>query len=464
MRKEDCRAGLLFFRFRTKRYEIDGWPSVLAISTKGQSFASSPLSFVIIMLALSFVIISCHNNETEPATSELKLIADDVGVTEVWLRLNVSDRVSQGTLSVTRDDSTIFLTDAIRSDTLVYCTSLLPNHSYEFKAKLTTKTYPFNLISSVVLTTLDTTSHNFTWRIDTLGDGNSSTLNDVVIVNDTLAYAVGEIYLNDSAGHVDPAAYCVAIWNGTSWKLKRLYYGGTNLIVSVRGICVFNKNDIWLAAGSIFHWDGLSTQTELRFSRLALPDPNGTVEKLWGMTSSDLYGVGNAGTVVHNGTGSWQIQESGTRSAILNIWGNARTILAVTGDKRILRLSTSSVQDTLAWGGDYIRGIWLDEPRPVYLSGTGVWRHDEALWREMSGLSVQFYTGVRGDGSNNIFAIGWGGMVVHFNGVTWHRFPELSDPSWEFEALAVGRNAIAAVGFEGVSIGGRAIVALGKNQ
>jgi hypothetical protein len=82
----------------------------------------------------------------------------------------------------------------------------------------------------------------------------------------------------------------------------------------------------------------------------------------------------------------------------------------------------------------------------------------------MSGLSVQFYTGVRGDGSNNIFAIGWGGMVVHFNGVTWHRFPELSDPSWEFEALAVGRNAIAAVGFEGVSIGGRAIVALGKNQ
>ncbi|MBI3006249.1 MAG: hypothetical protein HYY49_12660, partial [Ignavibacteriales bacterium] len=41
----------------------------------------------------------------------------------------------------------------------------------------------------------DTTSHNFTWTIDTVGDGNSSVLYDVAIINDTLAYAVGEIYL-----------------------------------------------------------------------------------------------------------------------------------------------------------------------------------------------------------------------------------------------------------------------------
>ena len=46
----------------------------------------------------------------------------------------------------------------------------------------------------------DTTSHNFLWTLDTLGDGNSSTLYDVAIINDTLAYAVGEISVRNSIG------------------------------------------------------------------------------------------------------------------------------------------------------------------------------------------------------------------------------------------------------------------------
>jgi len=36
----------------------------------------------------------------------------------------------------------------------------------------------------------DTTNHEFTWQTFTLGDGGSSVLYDVAIINDTLAYAV----------------------------------------------------------------------------------------------------------------------------------------------------------------------------------------------------------------------------------------------------------------------------------
>jgi hypothetical protein len=53
----------------------------------------------------------------------------------------------------------------------------------------------------------DTTSHNFSWEITQLGDGGGSSLYDVAIINDKLAYAVGEIRLKDSTGQWDPAIY-----------------------------------------------------------------------------------------------------------------------------------------------------------------------------------------------------------------------------------------------------------------
>ena len=39
----------------------------------------------------------------------------------------------------------------------------------------------------------------------------------VTIVNDTLAYAVGEVFTIDSAGQESNPAYNLARWNGTSW-------------------------------------------------------------------------------------------------------------------------------------------------------------------------------------------------------------------------------------------------------
>jgi hypothetical protein len=48
--------------------------------------------------------------------------------------------------------------------------------------------------------TIDTTSHNFTWEFDTLGGGSSSAWYDDRIINDTLVYAVGGIFIRDSTG------------------------------------------------------------------------------------------------------------------------------------------------------------------------------------------------------------------------------------------------------------------------
>src|SRR5690606_22124198 len=161
----------------------------------------------------------------------------------------------------------------------------------------------------------DTTSHLINWVVEDIGEP-GSILRDVAIINDTLAYAVGEIHRNDTL-------YNLAKWNGLVWEFRKLYYNTNSTISSIRGIFVYSSNNIWLAAGSVFHWDGVSSTVQLSFSRLDLSDPNGTIEKLWSLSNSMIYGVGNSGIIVLYDGNQWQEFESGTNINLRDIWGSS---------------------------------------------------------------------------------------------------------------------------------------------
>ena len=68
----------------------------------------------------------------------------------------------------------------------------------------------------------DTTSHVVQWQLpDTLGI--RGVIRDVWVFNKNNAWAVGEIYLNDSTGKLDDAnPYNAAQWNGSKWVIKRI--------------------------------------------------------------------------------------------------------------------------------------------------------------------------------------------------------------------------------------------------
>jgi hypothetical protein len=256
------------------------------------------------LLAFSLSGLACKENPpTPPYVPTIFLSADDVGVTDAWLKITRDTPHPTQDILLKRDGQTIF-SDLrfLTSDTLIADDSLFPKQTYTYKVYALSEGTLTDSSDLLTITTMDTTSHNFTWEIDTLGDGNSSVLYDVTIVNDTLVYAVGEIYKRDSTGQFENEPYGLAIWNGIDWKLKKLYYrissGDTIVLSNIRGILYVSSSEIWFAAGSIFRWDGVSPITLLSFSRLNLPDPNATIEKLWGTSNTNLYGVGNAGTIV----------------------------------------------------------------------------------------------------------------------------------------------------------------------
>jgi hypothetical protein len=355
------------------------------------------------------------------------------------------------------------------NDSLFVDEGLLPNKTYSYT--LTVQSFT----ATAQATTMDTTSHNWQWQMATLGDGNGSSLNDVTIINDTLAFAVGEIYFQN-----DPVPYCIAIWNGKEWVLKRLYYYNPNYqatlpLYSVQGIFVFSATDVWLAAGSIFHWNGKDSLTEFSFNRLTLPDPNATVTKLWGSSKSDLYGVGGAGTIVHfNANSTWQKIESGTVLPINDIWGaynekaKANEILCIASrtdqneGKKLLMIKQQSAivlpDSGLSW---MLTSAWFVPNRKYYIAGDGFYELNKIgpIWYRNTALPPYQKSSVRGDRFNNVIVVGAFGLTLFYNGARWQSFHEKTYLSaGSYVKVSIKNNLIVAVGYSG----NKGVVAIGK--
>ena len=147
------------------------------------------------LLALLLSNFACKDGPIESTVHRtLQLSTEDVGVTDAWIRVRCLGSGVPATLSVTRNGQKIFTIPYALLDTVLIDEGLLPKHAYTYNFYLLRDTMTDDSAQALTVTTMDTTSHNFTWEIDTLGDGGSSVLRDVAIINDTLAYAVGEIY------------------------------------------------------------------------------------------------------------------------------------------------------------------------------------------------------------------------------------------------------------------------------
>jgi hypothetical protein len=417
--------------------------------------------FTLALTCIAFTSTDCKHTPTGPNNPAFALTVEDASCTEAWLKLSVTNMTNPAV--VLKRDSTVLDTLLLTTaDTTIVDENLLPSHTYTYTAQLLNSSTTVNSTAQVQARTMDTTSHSFSFTTTVLGDGSSSsTFNDVAIINDTLAYAVGSIYQGGSV-------YNLAKWNGSNWQLIQLYYNGNNLIVPIRGISYFGSNDVWLSAGGVFHWDGVSSQAQLSFSRLTLPDPNATVEKLWGTSSSSLYGVGNSGTIVHYNGSSWSKIESGVSEDIQDIYGynNATTgqstVLCVSstvdygGTENILTLTNTSVTkiatNDLPWS---IRGVWLAD-NSYYVVGSGMFHkrmlRDTAWQRFDQGLTPNYVEAIRGNARNDIAAVGDYGTVLHYNGVTWNNYTQqINLPGSILYAVSIQHNQIIAVGMLGNS-------------
>jgi hypothetical protein len=166
-----------------------------------------------------FAILQCNSVEPPPPpngekpTLELKL--EDVSCIEAWLTLTTTNLQLPATITLKQYNPTgdtlskDFMLNT--QDSLLYIDSLLPNQTYQYQVSSIENPANSNELS---VTTMDTTSHNFTFETFAFGDISNSYLFDVVIINENNIWAVGEILIADTSA-TGYTKYNAVHWDGS---------------------------------------------------------------------------------------------------------------------------------------------------------------------------------------------------------------------------------------------------------
>lgn len=296
-------------------------------------------------------------------------------------------------------------------------------------------------------------------------------LYDVTIINDTLVYAVGEIYKRDSLGNWDPQPYNLARWDGSSWNVQKVpyYHQGQPFYSPIRAVFAFNANDIWFGIGNLIHWNGQG------FISVALP--SGVwgpyrVNKIWGH-DGEIWIVGDGGSIAHRSvSGTWRRLESGTDVTLLDVWGSPDgSVVWACGFEDfkptvLLRYAGNAWEkvyedtdhrfmvryDSLS--GVLVSGYAASSKTFFVLSPSGLYRLRDgfAPAAQRYSFASTFFPGfpfcLAGDGMNNLVVAGEFAMLAHFNGVTWRYHNFLYDPNRRLRSVALRGNVLVAVGVQ----------------
>jgi hypothetical protein len=420
------------------------------------------LLFISLVFCFSFLLFnSCHERGPLFPPPALGLGLRDFSCTEAWIEVQVGNNDKTANIYIKKDDEIIKTITLGQSDSIFYFDNLLPNASYKFDA-VTYDDGKEIKSNPVTFTTLDTTSHNFTWQTFEFGQHSSSTFYDVSIIDENNIWAVGEIYMNDSLGNPDPKRYNAAIWNGTGWEIIRVpyVYQGQPFYNPIQSVCAFSDNDIWFCGNGVIHWDGNTF--------IPMPIPINVwgpyqMNKIWGSCSNDLYAVGNNGNIAHYNGSSWTKIASGTSLPFQDIWGvtsnsEETQILAIasnkfsTGGKYLVKINgniATHLNDLISTAVS-LSGTWFTLNKKYYLVGDGIyskhslsdnkWQIDQIIYQ------IQYYPySIRGNNINDIIVSGEAGTISHFNGISWKIFNGISIYD-RLLSVSVRNNIVIAVG------------------
>ncbi len=406
---------------------------------------------MIVGLILQLGGFACKDNPSGSNIPNAGLTVVDVEVTEAWIR--VSSIISNGSkdLALTQDGRRFVTTRFFGPDTTIYADSLMPGRTYVFGARIKAD-YAFLSDSiSLAVRTLDTTGHEFDVTIDTLGDA-ASALYDVAVINDSLAYAVGEIYYRDSTGQFNTDPFNFLTWNGKSWTLQQ-----SATYVQLRAVFAFSSTDVWVGSSAPYHWDG----TRWHGYNVAGVF-GGYIKKFWGTSSSNLYMVGTNGSIAHFDGVIWHNLSSRITGTIQDISGirnpadGSLDILSVAaevtsmGDQMILRIVGNHVVGTVEGVPDRrFYSIWFANPSRIFSCGDGVFtRGPDNVWKEIAGINVLpvFTEKLRGTASNDLFVVGDFGAVAHYNGLNFQRYPHAAAAA-VYASVDFKGNTMFAVGY-----------------
>jgi hypothetical protein len=420
---------------------------------------------VVSSLLLVAIIISCNTTEPIPVDQNITLSEIDAAVIEAYLNIHIENPSPNKELVLERNGQRIMSFTASKVDTAITDTGLTENTVYRYRAKLIENGTVIGESSEISITTLKPTSHEFVWQTYEIGDI-TSTIFDVAVIDENNIWAVGEIYLRDSTGQIDPHAYNAVHWNGNKWEIKRIQFyticGQDNKTAYPARSIINIENNIWITAGDqVTHLEG-TLQKEISCLPISF-----LINKIWGTSSSDLYIVGDGGNIAHYDGKNWEKIVSQTNVNLTDISGELSgeniyicgyndfnpTVLLKYKDGKIEKIVESLDFLTNDPGkiSGIIKSVWKKRSRLFTSTAYGLYSSEENTKGEGKAIWKGNYLdwgveSIRGNEINDIIGCGVFGKIWHYNGVSWKRYKELERETDGLKRIEIKGNVCAAVG------------------
>ena len=144
------------------------------------------MNFKAALLVFSLILLlqSCNSVEPPPPNdSKINLTLEDAASVEVWIKLTTTNLQLPSDLTLKQNDQTRETIILVSSDTLLVIDSLLPNTTYNFQASSIQPQVTSNLLQ---VTTMDTTSHDIIWEVETVGNPGSFAFDVAIITEDEI--------------------------------------------------------------------------------------------------------------------------------------------------------------------------------------------------------------------------------------------------------------------------------------
>jgi hypothetical protein len=409
------------------------------------------LVLVSFFLALVILNISCSESY-DFSQASLGLGLKDFSCTEAWIEVQIGSNDKTADIYIKKDDEIIRTVKVADSKTLFYFDDLLPNTAYKFDAV----TYEDgNEVKSnpITFTTLDTTSHSFTWQTFEFGQHSSSTLYDVAIIDENNIWAVGEIYMNDSLGNPDPICYNAIHWDGFNWEVNKITvaYNGNQTIAPLKGVFVLPSGEIIFSSGLPYLPQGNGWKLYHLWDMGVLDQNDGSVDKIWGTSLNDLYFVGNKGTIVHYQNGSWKKIESGTNANIVGISGvqinEGKYVKYCAADNLLLKIDGDNNLTSIAVEqGMFLNSVWAASNNLIYTAGDGIVLYKNNNWQKINTPDINTIYGINGQSFNDLVGLSANLSIFHFNGYSWNSIQ--TGINNIYLKIQIKNNIIATVGWQ----------------
>jgi len=249
--------------------------------------------------------------------------------------------------------------------------------------------------------------------------------NDMILVGDRLWYFDGTTFTPIDA-------------------VNNTYHTSMNGGLSGSNIFAFSKSDYWLVDGRALHTSDGKYFDDMR--------PNLYIRACWGISSNDMFFVGDGGHIFHYDGTTFSDMISNTTKDLTSIWGtNHNNVWACgfntsTGETDIVHYDGSTwTEDPLATTKTAhlsgLSAVWVCDSSGVPFvatsgsnvyrkTGAGAWRNDTTLIpNSLGGNNFVGLYRLSGNAATDFMAIGGWGWVGHWNGKTWKKYDELYDYS-----------------------------------